>query len=71
MEPTNPCTEEILIMRPYLFSRINGMDALIAWNAAERLMAMMASHLSSGKLSTGATCCMPALLTSISNLPND
>src|SRR4051812_23218443 len=33
-------------------------------------MAMIASHLSGGKLSIGATCWMPALLTRMSTLPN-
>ena len=42
----------------------------IAKNAAERLMAMIAFHLSIGNSSTGATCWVPALLTRTSTAPN-
>src|SRR5581483_5114774 len=42
----------------------------MAWNVALMLMAMMASHLSVGKLSIGATCWMPALFTRTSTAPN-
>ena len=40
--------------------------ARMAWKAADRLMAMMAFHLSIGKVSIASTCWMPALLTSTS-----
>ena len=42
----------------------------VVWNTAVRLMAMIASHLSGGKLSTGATCWIPALLTRMSGAPS-
>jgi hypothetical protein len=47
-----------------------GVTARIAWNAEERLIAMTASHFSTGKSSIGETCWMPALLTSTSTRPN-
>ena len=46
------------------------MAARIVWKAEERLIAMMASQLSSGKSSIGDTRWMPALLTSTSTLPS-
>jgi hypothetical protein len=46
-----------------------GMTALMQWKADERLMPMIASHLSSGKSSIGETCWMPALLTRMSTEP--
>jgi hypothetical protein len=47
-----------------------GVTARIAWNADERLIAMTASHFSTGKSSIGETYWMPALLTSTSTRPN-
>ena len=44
--------------------------ARVAWNAADRLIAMIASHFSGGNDSIGATCWIPALLTRMSTLPN-
>ena len=40
------------------------------WNAAERLIAMIASHCSTGNSSMGATCWMPALFTRMSTPPS-
>jgi hypothetical protein len=42
----------------------------VMWKAEDRLMAMTASHLCGGKLSTGDTCWIPALLTRISTGPS-
>ena len=42
----------------------------MVWNADERLIAMIWSHFSTGNSSIGATCWMPALLTSTSREPN-
>ena len=58
------------MMRPQLRSFICGRAAFMAWNAAERLMAIIASQRSAGKSSTGATCWMPALLTRMSTRPS-
>jgi hypothetical protein len=43
-----------------------GTAARMPWNAADRLMAMIASHFSIGKSSIGETNWMPALLTRMS-----
>ena len=40
------------MMRPQLAAFIAGSARRLAWNALERLMAMMASHFSGGKSST-------------------
>ncbi|MNE94656.1 hypothetical protein D3C80_1926470 [compost metagenome] len=58
------------MMRPQRLAFMPGRTALIRWNAEDRLMATMASHLSSGISSVGATCWMPALFTMTSTLPN-
>ena len=57
------------MMRPHFCAFMPGIAARIAWKGAERLMAMMASHLSVGKSSIGETCWMPALLTRMSTDP--
>ena len=49
----------VLMMRPHSFSIIAGSAALVLWKADERVMAIMASHLSSGNSWMGATCWMP------------
>ena len=46
-----------------------GTAARMAWNADERLMAMIWSHFSGGNSSIGDTCWMPALLTRMSTAP--
>jgi hypothetical protein len=46
-----------------------GSATAVVWKAAVRLMAMMASHFSTGKSSIGETCWMPALLTRMSTPP--
>jgi hypothetical protein len=46
------------------------LPARVVWNTADRLIAMIASHLPGGKLSTGETCWIPALLTRISGGPS-
>src|SRR3712207_293342 len=56
----------MLTILPQRRARIPGTAALVAWKAAERLMARTASHLSSGNSSMRATCWMPALLTRMS-----
>ena len=58
------------MIRPHFFAFIAGSASRVVWNAAVRLMAMIASHLSGGKLSTGETCWMPALLTRMSGAPS-
>ena len=55
---------------PALARFIFGSAARIAWKADDRLMAMIAFHLSMGNSSTGATCWMPALLQRMSTAPN-
>ena len=59
------------MMRPYLRAFMPATTARVAWNAEERLMAMIASHFSGGNVSIASTCWMPALLTSTSTRPND
>ena len=54
------------MIRPQPFAFMPGTASRVVWNAADRLIAMIASHLSGGKLSTGETCWMPALLTRMS-----
>src|SRR5271154_5257290 len=68
-DATSECADAVLMMRPHLRAFMPGTAARIAWNAAERLIAMMASHFSIGNSSIGATCWMPALLTRMSTLP--
>jgi hypothetical protein len=58
-----------LMMRPHLRAFMPGTAARMAWNAADRLMAMIWSHFSIGNSSIGATYWMPALLTSTSSEP--
>ena len=58
------------MMRPHLRAFMPGSAARMAWKAADRLMAMIASHFSIGNSSIGATCWMPALLTRMSTAPN-
>ena len=58
------------MMRPQFAAFIAGSARREAWKALDRLMAMMASHFSGGKSSTGATCWMPALFTRMSTRPN-
>jgi hypothetical protein len=49
-EATSPCTEAMLTMRPQLRAFIAGSAACVARNTADRLIAMMASQRSAGKL---------------------
>ena len=58
------------MMRPHLRFFMPGTAARMLWNEDDRLMAMTASHFSTGKSSMLATCWMPALLTSTSSAPN-
>src|SRR5262249_36676795 len=60
----------MLMMRPNLRRFMPGTTARMAWNAADRLIAMIASHFSTGNVSIASTCWMPALLTRTSTLPN-
>ena len=60
----------MLMTRPQFFWRIAGIASRVVWKAELRLIAMIASHFSTGKSSTGATCWMPALLTRMSTPPN-
>jgi hypothetical protein len=69
-EATSPCTEAMLTMRPQPRARIAGSAAFMAWKAADRLIAMMASQRSAGKLSIAQVCWMPALLTRMSIGPS-
>ncbi len=57
------------MMRPQPFSRIPGIAARMAWNTAERLIAITASQRSGGKSSILAVYWMPALLTRMSSAP--
>ena len=57
------------MMRPHLRFFMPGIAARMVWNADDRLMAMTASHFSTGKSSIFATCWMPALFTSTSSEP--
>ena len=58
------------MMRPHLRFFMPGSAARMVWNEDDRLIAITASHFSTGKSSTLATCWMPALLTSMSSAPN-
>ena len=58
------------MMRPQPFFFMPGSACRMVWKFETRLMAMIASHLSGGNSSIGATCWMPALLTRISTAPN-
>ena len=49
---------------------LNGFGDVDGPKAEVRLIAMIASHFSTGKSCTGATCWMPALLTRMSMPPN-
>src|ERR1700756_5805298 len=68
-EATSECADAVLMMRPHLRAFMPGTAARIAWNEAERLIAMIWFHLSIGNSSIGATCWMPALLTTMSTEP--
>src|ERR1700681_1554523 len=68
-EATSECAEAVEMMRPHLRAFMPGTAARVAWNAADRLMAMIWSHFSIGKSSIGETNWMPALLTRISTEP--
>ena len=57
-------------MRPHCRFFMPGSAARMVWNEDDRLTAITASHLSTGKSSTLATCWMPALLTRMSSAPN-
>src|SRR4051812_46161188 len=57
------------MMRPQPRFFMPGTAARMAWNADDRLMAMMASHFSIGNSSIGDTNWMPALLTRMSTAP--
>ena len=59
----------MLMMRPHLRFFMPGIATRVVWNAAERLVAITASHFSIGKSSTLATNWMPALFTSTSTAP--
>jgi hypothetical protein len=67
---TSECAEAVVMIRPQLRLFMPGTAARIAWKAEERLIASIASHLSTGKSSMGETCWIPALLTSTSTPPN-
>ena len=58
------------MMRPHLLAIIEGSASRVVWKAEDRLMARIASHFAGGKSCNGATCWMPALLTSTSSRPN-
>ena len=62
--------DAVLMIRPQPLACIAGSARRVVWNAAVRLIAMIASHFSGGKFSTGATCWMPALLTRMSGGPS-
>src|SRR5262249_52147601 len=69
-DATNPCAEAMLTMRPHLLSIMRGRASRVVWNADERLIARIASHLAVGNSAIGATNCIPALLTRMSSRPN-
>ena len=58
------------MIRPQPLAFIPGITARVAWNAADRLIARIASHFAGGNSSIGATCWMPALLTRMSTPPS-
>lgn len=69
-EATNPCTDAMFddatpVPREHLRQHRTSVK-----NTAVRLIAITASQRSSGNSCTGATCWMPALLTSTSTRPN-
>ena len=68
-EATRPWVEAMFRMRPQLAARMAGSASRVVWKAELRLMAMIASHFSTGKSSMLATCWMPALLTRMSTRP--
>src|SRR6202167_365102 len=68
-EATSECADAVEMMRPHLRVFMPGTAARMAWNAADRLIAMIWSHFSIGKSSIGETNWMPALLTRISSEP--
>ena len=58
------------MIRPQPRRFMPGIAAFMPWNTPERLMAMIASHRSSGKSSTFAMNWMPALFTRMSSEPS-
>src|SRR5215469_119710 len=60
----------MFMMRPQLRRFICGITARMAWKLDDRLIAMIASHFSTGKSSIGAVCWIPALFTRMSTRPN-
>ena len=59
----------MLMMRPQPRFSIAGSAQRIAWNAADRFSAMIASQRSTGNSLTFAVCWMPALFTRMSTAP--
>src|SRR5262252_1414188 len=59
-DPTSPCAEAMLTMRPNCRCFIPGSAVRIAWNAADRLMARIASHFDGGNSSAlpQIACCL-------------
>ena len=57
------------MIRPQPFRFMPGTASRVVWKAAVRFSAIIVSHFSTGKSSTGATCCIPALLTRMSISP--
>src|ERR1700753_1778300 len=66
---TRAWAEAVLMIRPHFLDFMPGMAARIAWKAAERLMAMIWSHFSTGNSSIGETNWTPALFTRMSTEP--
>jgi hypothetical protein len=64
-----PWMEAMLTMRPQFRAVMPGSNALMAWKLADRLRAMMASHLLSGNSAMGLVNWMPALFTRMSTWP--
>lgn len=69
-DATSACIEPVLMILPHFCSIMKGSAALVLWKAEDRHTAMMASHLSSGKVCTGETYWMPTLLTRMSRRPS-
>ena len=57
------------MIRPQPRARIKGTAARIMCQAEDRLIAMIALNVSTGKSAIPATCWIPALLTTMSTLP--
>jgi hypothetical protein len=60
----------VLMMRPHLFALMCGIASCMAKKGALRCSAISLWYVSSGKLSIGHVCWMPALLHRMSMLPN-